>query len=120
LKEKVKMGCRKTGEKRQRIKPMSEKYARDINDYRRLKERLLDNSHGKSELSGNIGMFIDLHHIEGRTGGRLTDPFNVIVVTREEHEEIHKHNSYEKKQELLARVKEIRLSQGYKTEDYNE
>ena len=72
----------------------------------------------RSELSGELpdwqsGGIVEAHHINGRIGTALIDPFYIIFVTREEHAEIHAHNSYERKQELLATVEPIRKAQGY-------
>ena len=117
----TKIGMKKSGEKRQRIKPMSRDYAKEIKEYVKVKDKLMELSGGKSELSGKLPVYpdyLEAHHIEGRIGEKLTNSMNIIILTSSEHREIHKHNSYEKKQELLSRVKEIRLSQGYKLEDY--
>ena len=72
----------------------------------------------RSELSGELpdwqsGGIVEAHHINGRIGTALIDPFNIIFVTREEHAEIHAHNTYERKQELLAIVEPIRIKQGW-------
>lgn len=114
----TKIGQKKDGNKRMKIKPISDKKAKDLREYRTLKDKLISLSHGKSEISGKIGYYLDIHHIEGRVGDNLTAPFNLIVVTREEHDLIHKHNSFEKKEELRELVKPIRLVQGFKEEEY--
>jgi len=111
-----KIGMKKSGEKRQRIKPMSRDYAKEIKEYVKIKDNLMKLSGGKSELSGENPVYpdyLEAHHIEGRIGEKLTNALNIIILTSSEHREIHKHNSYEKKLELLARVKIIREEQGY-------
>jgi hypothetical protein len=56
---------------------------------------------------------VEAHHINGRIGTELINPFNIIFLTREEHAEIHSHNTYEQKEKLMAIVRPIRERQGY-------
>ncbi len=119
----TKIGMKKSGEKRQRIKPVSDKHAKDLKEYLKISGRLKELANHKSELTGKQESYYDplvCHHIGGRDGKvDLLNPFNMIILLHSEHnnsnESIHKHNSYEKKQELLARVKIIREEQGYET-----
>ena len=87
--------------------------------------RLKEKADFKSELSGELPTTYNplvTHHIKGRTGILYTDPFNLIVCLQSEHQTnkdaIHKHNTPEKKQELMDIVRPIRLKQGYKESDY--
>lgn len=47
----------------------------------------------------------DLHHVRWRRGKLYNDPYNMIPLTRDEHDFIHKHNNEEMKQwlSILAR-----------------
>ena len=68
----------------------------------------------KSEMSGIWGAVP--HHIQGRRGAHLYDPFNIILVTDAEHREIHAHNTPELKAKLAGIVKELRIRQGFTQE----
>ena len=75
----------------------------------------------RSELSGKKCFVSEIqpHHIRGRRGKLVYDPFNIILLADDEHlgdDGIQKHNTWERKQELLAIVKPIRISQGFKEE----
>lgn len=105
------------------LKPFSKKRAKQMIEYDKLVIKLRYLCDNKSELSGAYPCYlsdfkIDPHHIDGREGKLLLNPFNIICLTRTEHSYIQEHNTTEKKQELLAIVKKIRLSQGFKEEDY--
>jgi hypothetical protein len=111
--------------KRTAIKPISKKRQKQLREYIKLSTLLKDYAGHKSELSGKPETQYDKlvpHHIEGREGKRLINPFNIIICLTSEHtssnECIHKHNSFELKQELLKIVEPIRLNQGFKKEDY--
>jgi len=70
----------------------------------------------RSELSGanpywQSDFIVEPHHIEGRTGKRLLDPFNIIMLTRPEHDTIRRTHTRE---ELLTLVRDIRIKQGFK------
>ena len=104
--------------KRTKIKPVSEKRQGQLVEYRELVVNLRHLCSNKSELSGNSpdwlsGYRLDAHHIDKRNSNRLLDPRNIIMLTRLEHQDIHFHNTYEKKQELLAFIEPIRLRQGF-------
>ena len=99
--------------KRKAIRPISKKLQTKLPEYRRLVDELKILCMNRSELSGESP--IEPHHIMGRIGDRLTDVWNIILLTRNEHNE-QDGNTYEQKQELLGYVKIIRLRQGYKKE----
>ena len=103
------------GLRRSSINKISEKRRAESKDYRALVAKLLGLCSNLSELSGQPGDWrgLQAHHIEGRAGKRYLDPCNLILVNASEHEEIHKHNTYQKKQELLALIKPIREKQGF-------
>jgi hypothetical protein len=78
--------------------------------------------HNRSELSGRRPDWrsdgvIEPHHIGGRTGEHLLNPFEIIMVTDEEHdiETEHKPGCHTK-EELFNIVRPIRLKQGFKEE----
>ncbi len=104
------------------IKPISDKRKEQLKEYYALVTRLKIMCGCCSELSGNPCSFYFLapHHILGRRGKLLTNPFNIIMVSDYEHlgdDGIQKHNTWEMKQNLLAIVKPIRLKQGFKEND---
>ena len=84
--------------------------------YNALVKELRELSGNRSELSGDTPDFRGLspHHITGRIGKKLTDVFNILIVTADEHTYLQKHMSYQKKQELLGIVKAMRIKQGYR------
>jgi hypothetical protein len=53
------------------------------------------------------------HHIDGRRGERLFNPFNIIMITYDEHQAIHNGKSPYTKEDLLERVRKIRIRQGF-------
>ena len=100
------------------MKRVSDKRAAQLADYNLLVAHLKGLSHAKSELSGKVGALVP-HHIDGRRGKRLLNPFNIILLSEEEHtgdDGIQAHNTWEQKQKLAALVKEIRLRQGFTQE----
>lgn len=103
---------------RAKIKPISNHRAKELKEYSKLKARLIELCGNKSELSGIYG--VECHHIDGRENKLLLNPFNIICVTRTEHdiEQGKIKGDKHSKQELLAIVKKFRLSQGFKEEDY--
>ena len=64
---------------------------------------------------------VEPHHIRGRIGRRFLDPFNIIMLTRNEHtiENDHKQGCHTP-EELECLVRDIRISQGYQEEGLNE
>jgi hypothetical protein len=104
--------------KRRPLKPISDKRKDEIAEYNKLKAKLImDRWRGfyfESELNGVLTKEIELHHIDGRQNGRLTNPFNVIAISRSQHEYETAHHDYESIQSLKALVRPIRLAQGFK------
>ena len=104
--------------KRSRIKPVSDKMRARLIPYRELVIELRELCGNKSELSGERADFrsdflVEPHHIMGRTGKRLTDVRNILMVTRSEHD-AQNCNNYQAKQKLLEYIRPIREKQGYK------
>ena len=98
------------------MKRVSKKRSMELAKYAVLLAKLCLMNGTTSELSGKPAQ--DCHHIDGRNGKRVYDPFNVILVTREEHDWETAHHSFERIQELKAIVKEIRIKQGFVESDY--
>ncbi len=67
----------------------------------------------RSELDGSRPCWpcpsVEGHHIKGRSGGLMLNPFNAIMLTRTQHDLI----VYRDKDELLGLVRGIRIKQGY-------
>ena len=107
------------------MKPVSDKRKEQLKEYYALVVKLKLMCGCRSELSGwpCSAYFIEPHHILGRRGKLLTDPFNIILVTVAEHlgdDGIQKHNTWEMKQKLLEIVKPIRERQGFKEQNKTE
>ncbi|KKL60063.1 hypothetical protein LCGC14_2209100 [marine sediment metagenome] len=105
------------GLNRSPIRKRSKKLQSKLPGYNALVKELREGCGDRSELSGESGDWrfdysVEPHHIEGRDGSRLTDPFNIIMLTTAEHEE-QDSNGWERKQALLAYIKPIRIKQGY-------
>ena len=88
-------------------------------EYTALVKELRDGCGNRSELSGDMADWrsdghVEPHHIDGRNGKRLTDPFNIILVNRSEHLVIEESNGWEAKQKLKEYIRPIRIKQGYK------
>ena len=86
-------------------------------EYHALVEELRSKCNNRSELSGDKGDWqtnfsVEPHHILGRTGKRLTDPYNLILLTRIEHN-AQAGNNDRGRQTLLQYIKPIREKQGY-------
>ena len=59
--------------------------------YNKLVAKLRDLCDNKSEIDGSnpdwqYDFMVEPHHILGRTGDLLTDPFNIIMLTRTQHD----------------------------------
>ena len=98
------------------MRQVSKKRQVEVRKYRKLEVELREKCGNKSELSGEYGDWqthwnVEGHHITGRTGKKVYDPFNIILLTRPEHDKIKKTHT---EAELLALVREIRVKQGYK------
>ena len=103
--------------KKSYIRTISEKRKAILPGYNALVEELREKCKNRSELSGHradwrTGWDVEPHHICGRTGKLLTDVFNLILLTRAEHDK-QDGNTYKEKTELLHLVHQIRIRQGY-------
>ena len=108
------------------MKKVSDKRRLELAEYKVVVAKLLDLSRGFSELPPNkyVGReYLNPHHIYGRRGWHLTDPFNIILTGGNEHtgdNGIQAHNTPELKAKLAGIVKEIRLRQGFTQEGSGE
>ena len=93
------------------MKRISDKRAAQMPEYYQMLTKIGGGWPAKSEMSGIWGAVP--HHIYGRRGAHLYDPFNIILVTNAEHREIHAHNTPELKAKLAGLVEQIRLAQGF-------
>ncbi len=95
------------------IRKVSPKRQAQLSEYYALIEKLRTLCGNRSELSGIWG--VEPHHIRGRWGKRLLDPFNIIFLTHEEHmvEQGQWPGKPYGKEYLLKLVKEIRGRQGF-------
>ncbi len=103
--------------KKSKLRPVSKKLQKKLPEYRHIVDELKKLCKNRSEISGNRGDFrtdfqVEPHHIQGRTGKLLTDVFNIVMVTRSEHDK-QDGNTYKEKTELLHLVHQIRIRQGY-------
>ena len=106
-----------------KMKVATDKQAKRLIELRNLKSKLLVLCNNKSELSGESpdwqsGFMVEPHHICGRVGGHLLNPFEIVMVTRDEHTTLEKHKTLDERERLLAIVKILRLKQGFKESDY--
>ncbi len=65
-----------------------------------------------SELIGSD--YIEPHHISGRRGERLLNPFSIIMITPDRRRYETAHHTFERIQELKDIVRPIRIAQGWK------
>jgi hypothetical protein len=103
-----------------RLNPMSKKRIAQKPSYDALIAFLVMGCDNKSELSGKnpnweSDWVVDPHHIEGRSGDRYLDPFNIIMLTREEHdiEEGKRPGEKQGPEKLKSMVYWIRIKQGF-------
>ncbi len=99
------------------MRPVSKKMQARLLEYHRLVEQLRDECNNRSEISGERGNWetnwdVEPHRICGRTGKRFLDVFNLLLITRAEHNEMDG-NNHQTKQRLLEYIKPIRKRQGY-------
>jgi hypothetical protein len=110
--------------KRTALRAVSQKRQAQLKEYRKLLGKLYDGS-GRSEWNGDKDDWYDMtrncwitvrepHHIDGRTGARLLDPFNIILLTPAQHRTFQAHNSWEVRVALKLWVRGLRLEQGFK------
>lgn len=98
------------------LKPVNERRQAELDKFYALDKILRPKTKGRSELNGSRGDYrtgfgVEPHHIRGRRGKRVYDPFNIIYLTRAQHDTIKLMHSEE---ELEAIVKPIRIKQGFK------
>ena len=103
--------------KRTAIKPISNKRQAQLKEYRDLVLKLRTLCNNRSELTRHSPdwqseYIVDPHHIKDRINHNLLDPFNIIMLTREEHD-AQDSNDWEDKQRLLEFIQPIRLRQGF-------
>ena len=99
------------------MRPVSIKMQARLLEYHALVEKLRSECNNRSELSGDRGNWetafnVEPHHITGRTGKRLLDPYNLILLTRTEHRQ-QDGNNHQAKEALLKYIRPIRAKQGY-------
>ena len=93
------------------MRRISVKRAVELAEYKIRLQNLL-------EVSDNLTDFSkvrveDCHHIDGREGKKVYDVFNMYLCTRAEHDYEGAHHNFERIQELKAKVRAIRLKQGF-------
>ena len=103
------------------LKPISNKRQVQLREYYTLVTKLRELCHNKSELNGHRPdwqslYLVDPHHIGGRNGERLLDPFGIILLTRTEHDiQEGKINGVKLSEEDLYNiVYPLRIAQGFK------
>lgn len=106
------------------MRQISPKQSARLGEYRKIRELLYrlneEENGGRSEYSGKLatyspaldGYTLEDHHVHGRIGRRLCDPFNQILLTSEEHRAAE--NNEITKEELRDKVRPIRIKQGFK------
>jgi len=103
------------------MKKISDKRKAELPAYNKLVRKLRELCGNKSEISGDppdwrTSYKIEAHHIQGRLGKLFTDPFNIICLTRKEHEiemRLYKDIPALGTEYLLELVKGIRIQQGF-------
>ncbi len=103
---------------RKPIRHMSKLEEKRQAEYREVRAIVRSKGFNVSELSGEpatweSGFIIELHHIRGRKGPLLCDPFNWIFLTNAQHVYYQKHPTEENRLYLKSIVFEIRIQQGY-------
>jgi hypothetical protein len=103
---------------RAKIKPISDKMTILLREYNLLINKLRYLCNNQSELDGAYACYlsdfkVEPHHIGGRVGKLLLNPFNIIMLNRTQHTYYQEHNTQENKQKLLDIVKLIRIKQGF-------
>jgi hypothetical protein len=110
---------------RVKLKPVSDKTAKILREYNKLVNLLRKLCNNKSEFDGALPDWtsewkVEPHHIGGRSGKLLLNPFNIIMLDRNRHdiEQGQIKGDKHSKQELLDIVKPLRIKQGFKEEEY--
>jgi len=103
-----------------RLNPISKKMQVELKEYFELTAKLRELCDNKSELDGSnpdwqSGNRVDPHHINGRDGDRFLDPFQIIMLTRTQHDIEGGQIPGDKvgKDKLLATVYDLRIKQGF-------
>ena len=107
------------------MKKISDKRKAQLPEYYALVVKLAELCGNRSELSGDrptewqAGFRVEPHHILGRRGKWLLNPFNIILLTATEHtrEQQYK-DGYIGKEALTKLIRSVRIKQGYKESDY--
>ena len=107
------------------LKPFSKKRQAQMREYTELIKTLRHLCENKSELSGQnpdwqSRYLAEPHHIDKRNGGRLLDPFGIIMLTRFEHDRQECKINGQKPvsdYELYRIVLPLRISQGFKPQN---
>jgi hypothetical protein len=122
LKRKMGLKTRKRLRAKKPLNKISPKMGKLIPELADLYTVLRRFCHNRSELSGRrpdwqSDGIIEPHHIDGRNGDKLLNPFNLIMLTAEEHtvEQQYRPGCHTR-QELLDIVRPIRIKQGFKEE----
>jgi hypothetical protein len=110
--------------KRTALRAVSQKRQAQMKAYYSLVAKLKYESLGMSEWDGEIAedydddgavvILLEPHHIDGRENDRLTNPFNIILLTATQHRTFTAHHSWEVIQALKLWVRGLRLEQGFK------
>lgn len=101
--------------KQTKLRAVSTKRAAQNEQYRRLSLSLEIMSDCECEWCGVFG--VENHHIDGRRGARLLDPFNIIRLCRRCHTVFQAHNSWEVREALKLWVYGLRIQQGFLPND---
>lgn len=87
------MSLRRTGppKRKTRIKPVSDKLAARLPEYRKARDRVRQRANGRCELRTPVckGQGVEPHHLKGRTGDLLTNVMLLRWVCAECHKYAH-------------------------------
>lgn len=102
-----------------KLRPISPKRKAQLNEYKPLTDKLRSLCKNRSEISGKASdwrsdWLVVPHHIRGRIGKRLLNPFNIVMITNVEHDYYQAHMTPETKDQLEIMVRLIRIKQGFK------
>ena len=112
------------------INAKSKKHKEIDPEYHKLIDKLRELCGNVSEMTGEYpdwsssydlgGYMIEPHHIGGRRGAKLTDPFGIVMLTGKEHriEEGRENGIPFGKDKLYKKVRILRISQGFLPKPY--
>ena len=112
--------------KKSRIKRQSSKKAIEEKRWRALEHDLHLMNTNRSEYTGKFPTEpddwvtcyqVEYHHIRGRRGKRVYDPFNVIALTPTEHKRIEDEIDKVSEEELESIVRPIRINQAFEEDE---